>query len=95
VERNLSQYLFIHHMSHIDCLGLNPAICDERPSNNRIGHYTAQKLCKNCIQNGVVNLEFIYSLLSCIVIVSFKFCDSFQVEQTVFEPKKMHLPILH
>jgi len=63
LERNLSQYHFIHHMSHIDCLGLNASVCDKRPTYNHISHYSGQTLCKNFIQNGVVNLEFINPLL--------------------------------
>jgi hypothetical protein len=56
-------YHFSDHMSHIDCLGLKPGVCDKRPTYNCISLYTAQMLFKNCIPNGVVIFEFNYPLL--------------------------------
>ena len=82
LERNLSHYHFIHHMSRIDCLGMNPDLCDKRPTYNRINHYTAQKLCKNCIQNGDVKLEFIYPLLFPVKLKLLRIVIVFQLRRT-------------
>jgi hypothetical protein len=45
LERNLFLFHFIHHKSHIDLLGSNPDLCDEKLLTKLLSNGIAQVVC--------------------------------------------------